>query len=706
MVNNLAIGFSSLHQNLPVSFPQNRKLLAGLPTNPMPTEPWPAVGWSLPKSRFSRPGNGLASLLVTVLAAALLTPSVLYAKRSKHRGSAPLPAASKTLQEPSGLENIYRERAARDPQDLVALEGMALLETRRGDYPDAIASYRRALQLAPHDHDARIGLARTMAFSGQYDAAQEGFQEVLKERPEDTDALEGLARVYMWSGRPSVALPIIQGLAARYPANHDYALDLARVDTHLQRYPEARKILVSALTVRPRDHDAQLQLAYLDLFEGRQRDALRRFNHLLKEDPSDVEALKGNARIGYYRGDLKYAHDLASKIVEDDPRDVSTLLLLANVDRALHNTGQARMLLARAATLDPGNEEAHELESSLRDDSRITLHTSAAFAREIGSGNPSDAEDLRAFGYETTWGFPTLHRSNSYVSLYYLPSEAPSGGMRGAVAPSQFLYQQTTYVTSQLTLRGGAGLARFGPGGPAGIPTQSAPIQTAQARPLGFINLSYALPKKLTVELTVGRSALAYTPTAVRLGVMEDRVSAGMRYRFNARTELSLESFLMDSSTIRYSHVMAPGEPRGVTSYGADHNRGEGASLTFDRSVFHKPRMALDLGYSALAYGYAGGPGKPYLGFFNPDFYQRHYFTTHALGKLRGPLGYDFSSGVGVQQVARGTVLRRALLLNPALTLRASRQVLLTLGYTHYNSSQSLGALSGNGVRLSTDWKL
>ena len=702
MIDNPAVDSSSPHQNRHFLFPLNGKPLASLPTTLLPAERWPVPGWRLPASHRTRLGNGLTSFLVTVVAAAFLVPPILHAEGGD---STPPPAAGKRSEEPSSLEKLFRERAARNPQDLVALEGMALLQTRRGDYTDAIASYRRALQLAPHDHDARIGLARTMAFSGQYDAAREGFQEVLKERPGDTDALEGLARVYLWSAHPSAALPIFQGLTARYPANPEYALDLARVNMRLHRYPEARKILASVLAAHPRDRDAQLQLANLDLFEGRQAEALRRFNHLLEQNPSDSEALEGNARIAYYRGDLKYAHDLASKLVEDDPRDVSALLLLAHLERALHNHGKAQTLLARAEALDPRNEETRELERSLRDESRLTLHTSASFAREIGAGDSSGAEDLRTFGYETTWGISASPRSNSYLSLYYLPSNSPSGSIQGAVGPSQFLYRQTTYVTSQLTLRGGAGLVRFGPGELAGIPTQSAPIGSAQTRPLGFINLSYALPKKLTVDLTAARSALAYTPTAVRLGVMEDRASVGLRYRFNSRTELNLESFAMDSSTIQYSHATMVGEPTPELTYGADHNRGGGASLTFNRHVFRKPRMALDLGYSGLAYGFVGGPDKPYLGFFNPDFYQRHYLTTHTSGKLHGPLGYDFSTGTGVQQVERGTVAKHALLLNPALTLRASRQLLLTLGYTHYDSSQSLGTLSGNAVRLSTDWK-
>jgi len=450
---------------------------------------------------------------------------------------------------------------------------------------------------------------------------------------------------------------------------------------------------------------AQLQLASLDLLEGHPADALRRFNHLLMKDPTDAEALRGNARLAYYRGDLKYAHDLVSKLVQDDPHDVPTLLLLAHLERALHNRRKAGALLARAESLDARNEEARELRASLRSDSCPTWHTSASWAREIGSSGPASAEDLRTFGYESTWGFSALPRSDSYFSMYYLPSNSPSGGIRGAVGPSEFLYRQTTYLGPQLTLRGGLGLARFGPGELAGIPTQDAPIRSARTRPVEFINLSYAARKKLRVDFTEAQSALAYTPTAVRLGVRETRTSAGLNYHFNARTELSLESFSTNLSTIPYDHVLTANGSIQAVIHTADRKRGRGGSITFDRQVFRRHGVALDLGYSGLAYGFRGGQQQYYMGFFSPGFYQRHYLTTRVVGRLRGPLGYDFSGGVGVQQVELGGSVQPALLLNPALTVKTSPRVQLSLGYTYYDSSQSFGILRGNAVRLSTDWK-
>jgi tetratricopeptide (TPR) repeat protein len=619
----------------------------------------------------------------------------------KQSSTPPSIVADRKPDEPSRLEKFYHERAARNPKDVEALEGMAILQVQRGDYAQAIASYYRVLDLTPNDHDAKVGLGRALAFSGQYDAALGKFQALLQERPGDTDALEGLARVQAWAGHPSAALPIFQHLAAHYPANPEYAVGLARVQMNLHQYPEARKTLTALLTAHPRDRDAQMQLAYLDLFEGHQAAALRRFNHLISEDPTDAEALQGNARIAYYRGDLKYARDLTAKLVDDNPSDVAALLLLAHLERALHNPQRCRALLYRLQALDPRNPEVLDLEKSLHSDSRPTLHTSASFAREIVTGSPSSAEDLSTMGYETTWGFAAVPRSESSVSLVYLPSQSPSGGTQGAVGPSEIFFRHSTFVTPQLTVRSGWGVVRFGPGDLAGIPTQEQPIVAARMRLLGFGGFTYAWRKKLTLDFTAARSAVTYTPTAVRLGVMEDRLSVGLDYRLNTRTDLHFNPFVTDDFTIPYHH-----EASFVTSTAAlaDHNRARGASFAVDRKVLHWSALAVDLGYDGLAYQLEGHE-RPYLGMFDPSFYQRHYLTTHLVGKIHGPLGYDFSAGAGIQQIEFNTPIKPAMLLSPAFTLRTSPRLSLTLGYTYYNNSQSLGTLRGNGVRLATDWK-
>lgn len=644
-----------------------------------------------------------SALLVAVASAACMAPSLLGAEKP----NSPLSTAavSGKVQEPTRLERVYRERARVNPQDQEAFEGMAILQVQRGDYAEAVESYRHVLELNPNDHDARIGLGRALAFDAQYEAAARDFEEVLQKHPGDTDALEGLARVTAWAGRSDAALLLFSNLAEKYPANPEYAVGLARVEMNLHQYAQARKTLKVLLAANPRNHDAQLQLAYLDLYEGHEREALRRFNYLISQDPTDVDALKGNVRVAFRRGDVAYARNLAAKIVDDNPRDADALLLLANLERALHDPGRARALLYRAQSADPRNEEEGILENSLRSDTRPTLHTSASWARETGSRSSPNAEDLTAFGYENTWSFAALPRSQSFVSLAYLPSQSPSGGIQGAVGPSQAFYRQNIFVTPHLILRGGVGLMRFGPGMLTNIPTQALPITSAGMRPLGFVGSSYALNKKLTIDLTAAHAAITYTPTAVRLGVMEDRLSTGLDYHFNSSTDLRLEPFAADDFTISYAHEFNLAGTAQSQFHEAEHNRAVGTTVTFNRKLLHRSRAALDVGYSGLAYGLAGGAERPYLGIFNPGFYQRHYLTTHIVGNLHGPLGFDLSTGTGVQQVEHGTPIKPALLFSPAFTLKATPRLTLTLGYTHYDSSQALGTLSGNAVRLSTDVK-
>ena len=94
-----------------------------------------------------------------------------------------------------------------------------------------------------------------------------------------------------------------------------------------------------------------------------------------------------------------------------------------------------------------------------------------------------------------------------------------------------------------------------------------------------------------------------------------------------------------------------------------------------------------------------------YMGFFTPSFYQRQLLTTRLQGKLWGPAGYDFSGGIGLQQIEQGRPVTSALSLNPAFTLRVSPRLSLRLGYTYYDSAPGLGKVSGNAVLLSTDYK-
>jgi hypothetical protein len=184
---------------------------------------------------------------------------------------------------------------------------------------------------------------------------------------------------------------------------------------------------------------------------------------------------------------------------------------------------------------------------------------------------------------------------------------------------------------------------------------------------------------------------------------MESRVEGGLRYSFASHTDLWLSAYAADYSSIRFQQLgLLNGNPA-LTGGGILRQPARGGSATLVRNVLRLERASLDLGYAGRAFAFSGSQQQDYMGFFNPSFYQVHQITAHLYGPLRGPLGYDFSGGLGVQQVESHQPLTQALDLTPTLSYKLNRRLSVKLGYMHYNYAQSLGVIRGNGVILSTD---
>ena len=605
---------------------------------------------------------------------------------------------------PQDLLAYCEKRLAAYPDDLQALKGRASAQTQLNDFPAAIQSYQQVLEKYPDDRTSKMELARLSGRQGQYDVSIKYYREVLKDSPDDSGALEGLARVYVWAKQDREALPIYQGLLARNPANNDYRLELARIQLRLQDQAAAHETFNSVLAADPQNREALLALARLDLSRGDRPSALNRYEEVLKQDPNDSTALLGKAQLAYYQGDMPLAYATTSQVIATQPDNFDAVFLLANIEHARRNRRKSLDLLDRAAKLSPGNSEVLAMRQRLREETAVTLRTSASYARELGTSEEFGThEDLRTFSYGATLGFSALPRTDSYLTLNYLPSNSPLGGVRGAVGPAQFLYRQTTRFSNYFTLRAGAGMVRYGPGTEIVEPGDPDPIryQFAKQSPIGLAGVTIAPTKKFSIDLDVSRSAINYTPTSVRLGVIQERLSGGLNFTFTPRTELKLDYFYGRYSSRPFDFVdTVTGQT--IAHDVVERNWGHGGSLDFNQVVYTSHRFSFDAGYEARAFGFRG---DAWLGFFNPSFYQRHLGVGRIYGNLFGPVDYDVSGGAGVQQTRQGTDLKRGFRISPALTFRVSRRFSFTIGYTHYNASQALGTLRGNAVRFTTDWK-
>jgi hypothetical protein len=360
--------------------------------------------------------------------------------------------------------------------------------------------------------------------------------------------------------------------------------------------------------------------------------------------------------------------------------------------------------------ISPGNPESGQLAKALRREEELTLHTSASYARETSTGNGSPdligfaGQDLRRFGYESGVGFSALPRTSSSVYFDAMPATSP-GAIGGAVVPSEVMYRQTTAIYPGLILRGGVGLVRFGPGALQNLPGQSQLVSSAASRPLGYLGASYALKTNLTLDFSLARDPIPYTPLSVRMGVMETRWDGGLKFAFAPHTELRVDYFLAHFSSIRFQQLELLNGTPSLVEGTALRNQAHGGSVTLTRNILRLEHSSLDMGYEGRVFGFAGAQPDIYMGFFSPSFYQVHQLTARLFGVLRGPLGYDFSGALGVQQVEEHEPLKQALNLNPSLSFKMNNRLSFKLGYMHYNYAQSLGVIRGNAVTLSTDSK-
>jgi tetratricopeptide (TPR) repeat protein len=690
---------------------------------------------------------------------------------------------------PKDFAAFYRARLASYPDDLDALRGLAYNEAQMNQVPEAIRDYRSVLERAPDDQGAQMELARLLSLDHQYVPAIQLYRQVLEKHPDDQAAMDRLATVYLWNNQPAEALPVYKQLLAKNPSSLADRLQVARLELRTEDYPAARQALESVLQADPKNQEALLALAQLDLRQGHNQDALKNFNVLLQQDPQNTVALLARARLMYYQGDLKQAGTDASAVVAQNPKNFDAVLLLANIEHAQGHRGKSRQYVRQAEQISPGNPDAVGLEQRLRMESAVTVHTSASYTREIGpsseattggiaflpgrtvSGLPN--EDLRMQTYTSTLGFSPAPHWSSSVSFASLPSQVPALPIRdaqgnqipspltGAVAPYQFLFRQTWQVSKYLTLRGGAGMARYGPAAVVRSPFLDGNLNTISAtfgsstlealgiypqavstdefKPLGMAGLTISsASNKVSLDLDWHQEpAIFYvTPYSIKRRLTERQYRGGLNFNFTSRTTLRLDFFysqLYTDSEVGYSmpdpilvalplstpcasptpvevfagassHQCLGGQI--IQTTGVRHDWGHGGDIVFTQGIVRRQHFSLDVGYRGTLYGYAGRTRGVFLGFFNPSFYQNQMLTGRIYGKLVGPIGYDIYGGMGLQQTNHGGAMTRSSTVSPAFSLKVSNHLTLGISYTHYNTAQILGPLRGNAVAFTTDWTL
>jgi tetratricopeptide (TPR) repeat protein len=162
--------------------------------------------------------------------------------------------------------------------------GVALAEQAR--LPQAQASFERAVRLRPDYAEARCNLGNTLLRLGKREEAVEQFRRALRIKPDYPDALNNLGLALTEMGRPGEAVVFLQQATRLKPSLVEAFNNLGLALADLGRFAEAQTAYKQALRLKPTFSDAMTNLASAHKEQGRLAEALAGYEMSLWYNPS------------------------------------------------------------------------------------------------------------------------------------------------------------------------------------------------------------------------------------------------------------------------------------------------------------------------------------------------------------------------------------------------------------------------------------
>lgn len=214
-----------------------------------------------------------------------------------------------------------------EPTSALALHWRGWVFDRINMRDDAVADYKRCLELDPERFAARLLLGNLLIEGKSDREALEQFQILVRQRPDSADARVGLGRCLMATGEPDAAREAFEFVLVRDPDHATATLHLARLENQSGNHARAEELLRRRLQADPNDLESNYALyqslqaqperavdarAQLERFETmnaemRKLDELLRFKIEMNRNNPDVLAEAGdllvrlgNAELGRY----------------------------------------------------------------------------------------------------------------------------------------------------------------------------------------------------------------------------------------------------------------------------------------------------------------------------------------------------------------------------------------------------------------------
>lgn len=225
-------------------------------------------------------------------------------------------------------------------------------------HPDAaIEELEKAAAQAPGDYRPYASLGDLKAASGNFADAEAAFKKAVQADPASTEPKLALAYFYGATKRPAdserVLLEVLKADEANLSANR--LLAILYLGTKRPKEAEASLLRLAD------QNDLRARLALADLYAstGRRDEARPLYESMRANDATREVAVARLAGIDYTSGRKKAALDLLESELAQSPKSLLLLIVKAQLLTSEGRTGEAVAAATAATEIDPNSQQAH-----------------------------------------------------------------------------------------------------------------------------------------------------------------------------------------------------------------------------------------------------------------------------------------------------------------------------------------------------------
>ena len=186
-------------------------------------------------------------------------------------------------------ESLFAHAAALYPQAHIAQNNLGNAYRRQGRNDEAVAAFRRALDIRPHVKTLS-NLGATLRRMGKIAEAERTYERALVLDPESAIAHVGLGLVYAESGRPEDALREYERALTLDPQFAAVYINIGALLQSQGKLDEAAAAFARGIIIDPTLSDAHYNLGVVLMKQGKTAEAIVAYGRAVETDPQSVAA--------------------------------------------------------------------------------------------------------------------------------------------------------------------------------------------------------------------------------------------------------------------------------------------------------------------------------------------------------------------------------------------------------------------------------